>query len=62
MIQLRGVSKIVPSGPGLLTILHPLDLHIPAGRVVAITGRPAAASPRCSASSRVSTPRRRGRS
>jgi putative ABC transport system ATP-binding protein len=38
MIELRGVSKIVPSGPGLLTILHPLDLHIPAGRVVAITG------------------------
>jgi putative ABC transport system ATP-binding protein len=38
MIDLRGVSKTVPSGPGLLTILHPLDLHIPAGRVVAITG------------------------
>jgi putative ABC transport system ATP-binding protein len=38
MIQLRGVSKTVPSGSGLLTILQPLDLHIPSGRVVAITG------------------------
>jgi putative ABC transport system ATP-binding protein len=38
MIHLRGVSKTVPSGGGLLTILHPLDLHIPTGRVVAITG------------------------
>jgi putative ABC transport system ATP-binding protein len=38
MIELRGVSKTVPSGTGLLTILHPLDLTIPARRVVAITG------------------------
>jgi putative ABC transport system ATP-binding protein len=38
MIQLRGISKTVPSGSGTLTILHPLDLHIPARRVVAITG------------------------
>jgi putative ABC transport system ATP-binding protein len=38
VIDLRGVSKIVPSGDGTLTILHPLDLSIPAGRVVAITG------------------------
>jgi putative ABC transport system ATP-binding protein len=38
MIELRGVSKTVPSGAGLLTILHPMDLHIPAGHVVAITG------------------------
>jgi putative ABC transport system ATP-binding protein len=38
MIELRGVSKTVPSGAGLLTILHPLDLTIEAGRVVAITG------------------------
>jgi putative ABC transport system ATP-binding protein len=38
MIQLRGVSKTVPSGAGSLTILHPLDLTIDAGRVVAITG------------------------
>jgi putative ABC transport system ATP-binding protein len=38
MIELRGVSKTVPSGAGLLTILHPLDLTIDSGRVVAITG------------------------
>jgi putative ABC transport system ATP-binding protein len=38
MIELRGVSKTVPSGTGNLTILHPLDLTIPAGRVAAITG------------------------
>jgi putative ABC transport system ATP-binding protein len=38
MIELRGVSKTVPSGTGSLTILHPLDLSIAAGRVVAITG------------------------
>lgn len=38
MIQLTGVSKTVPSGAGTLTILHPLDLAIPAGRVAAITG------------------------
>jgi putative ABC transport system ATP-binding protein len=38
MIELRGVSKTVPSGAGLLTILHPLDLTIGGGRVVAITG------------------------
>jgi putative ABC transport system ATP-binding protein len=38
VIDLRGVSKIVPSGDGTLTILHPFDLSIPAGRVVAITG------------------------
>jgi putative ABC transport system ATP-binding protein len=38
MIELRGVSKTVPSGAGSLTILHPLDLTIDAGRVVAITG------------------------
>ena len=38
MIQLRGVSKTVPSGAGTLTILHPLDLAIDSGRVVAITG------------------------
>jgi putative ABC transport system ATP-binding protein len=38
MIELRGVSRSVPSGSGTLTILHPLDLVIPAGRVVAITG------------------------
>ena len=38
MIELRGVSKTVPSGAGLLTILHPLDLTIADGRVMAITG------------------------
>ena len=38
MIELQGVSKTVPSGSGALTILHPLDLTIPAGRVAAITG------------------------
>jgi putative ABC transport system ATP-binding protein len=38
MIELRGVSRTVPSGAGLLTILHPLDLTIESGRVVAITG------------------------
>jgi putative ABC transport system ATP-binding protein len=38
VIELRGVSKTVPSGTGMLTILHPIDLVIPGGRVVAITG------------------------
>jgi putative ABC transport system ATP-binding protein len=38
MIELHGVCKRVPSGSGTLTILHPLDLTIPSGRVVAITG------------------------
>jgi putative ABC transport system ATP-binding protein len=38
MIELRGVTKSVPSGTGILTILHPVDLAIEAGRVAAITG------------------------
>ncbi len=38
MIELRGVSKTVPSGDAMLTILHALDLTIASGRVVAITG------------------------
>jgi putative ABC transport system ATP-binding protein len=38
MIELCGVSKTVRSGAGSLTILHPLDLSIEAGRVAAITG------------------------
>jgi putative ABC transport system ATP-binding protein len=38
MIELRGVSKSVPSGTSTLTILHPLDLVVPDGKVVAITG------------------------
>ena len=28
MIELRGVSKTVVSGPAPLTILHPLDLFV----------------------------------
>jgi putative ABC transport system ATP-binding protein len=38
MIELHGVSKTVPSGDTMLTILHPLDLRIEAGRVAAIVG------------------------
>jgi putative ABC transport system ATP-binding protein len=38
VIELHGVSKIVPSGSGALTILHPTDLVIPEGRVVTIVG------------------------
>jgi putative ABC transport system ATP-binding protein len=38
MIELHGVSKSVPSGAGTLTILHPIDLNVPAKEVVAITG------------------------
>jgi len=38
MIELRGVSKSVPSGSSTLTILHPIDLVVPDGKVVAITG------------------------
>ena len=38
MIELRGVSKSVPSGTSTLTILHPIDLVVPDGKVVAITG------------------------
>jgi putative ABC transport system ATP-binding protein len=38
MIELRGVSKRVPSGDGTLVILRPLDLIIPPGQVAAITG------------------------
>jgi putative ABC transport system ATP-binding protein len=38
MIELRGVTKSVPSGHGTLTILHPLDLTIERGTVAAITG------------------------
>jgi len=38
MIQLRGVSKTVPSGTGMLTILHPMDLSVAPRQVVAITG------------------------
>ena len=38
MIELRGVSKTVQSGGHPLTILHPLDFTVPAGRFVAIVG------------------------
>ena len=38
MIELRGVSKTVVSGTSPLTILHPIDLHVPAGESLAITG------------------------
>ena len=38
MIELRGVSKTVMSGTAPLTILHPLDLVVPAGSSLAITG------------------------
>jgi len=38
MIQLHGVSKTVDSGGSPLTILHPLDLTVPAGRSLAIVG------------------------
>lgn len=38
MIELRGVSKTVQSGNHPLTILHPLDLSVPAGQCLAIVG------------------------
>jgi putative ABC transport system ATP-binding protein len=38
MIELRQVSKTVPSGGRALTILHPLDLVVPAGQRLAIVG------------------------
>jgi putative ABC transport system ATP-binding protein len=37
MIELQQISRTVPSGDSMLTILHPLDLRIDAGGVVAIT-------------------------
>jgi putative ABC transport system ATP-binding protein len=38
MIELRGVSKTVVSGTEPLTILHSLDLVVPAGRFLAVVG------------------------
>ncbi len=38
MIELRGVSKTVLSGGRPLTILHPIDLVVPAGQFLAIVG------------------------
>ena len=38
MIELRGVSKTVRSGDQPLTILHPLDLTVPAGQLLSVVG------------------------
>jgi putative ABC transport system ATP-binding protein len=38
MIALEGVSKTVESGGRPLTLLHPLDLEVPAGQFLAIIG------------------------
>jgi putative ABC transport system ATP-binding protein len=38
MIQLHAVTKTVMSGTSPLTILHPLDLSVAAGRFLAVTG------------------------
>lgn len=38
MITLTGLSKTVTSGDRPLTILHPLDLRVPAGQFLAIVG------------------------
>ncbi len=38
MISLRGVTKTVTSGVRPRTLLHPLDLDVPAGQCLAITG------------------------
>lgn len=38
MIQLYKVSKIVPSGAEMLTILHSLDLTIPDGQFISVIG------------------------
>ena len=38
MIQLHEVTKVVPSGAGELTILHPISLTIETGKTAAITG------------------------
>src|SRR5262249_51816655 len=38
IIRLDGVSKVVPNGESTLTILHPLDLSIDRGEVVAVVG------------------------
>lgn len=39
MIELYNVSKVVPSGAEMLTILHSLDLTIPDGQFVSVVGR-----------------------
>lgn len=38
MIELRDVSKTVMSGASPLTILHAIDLDVPAGQFLAVTG------------------------
>ena len=38
IIRLEGVSKRVPNGDSELTILHPLDLEVEAGPIVAVVG------------------------
>ena len=38
MIELRGVSKTVQSGDRPLTILHPIDLEVPAGQLLSVVG------------------------
>ena len=38
MIELYKVSKVVPSGAEMLTILQPLDMTIPDGQFVAVVG------------------------
>jgi putative ABC transport system ATP-binding protein len=38
MIELSNVSKVVPSGEDKLTILHSVDLIIPDGQFISITG------------------------
>ena len=38
MIELRGVSKTVISGSQPLTILHPLELLVPAGQFLSVVG------------------------
>ena len=38
MIELRGVSKTVRSGDRPLTILHPVDLAVPAGQLLSVIG------------------------
>ena len=38
MIELRGVSKTVRSGDRPLTIVHPMDLSVPAGQLLSVVG------------------------
>ncbi|MFL6216028.1 MAG: ABC transporter ATP-binding protein [Blastocatellia bacterium] len=38
MIELHNVTKIVPSGAEMLTILHALDLRIPDGQFISVIG------------------------